>query len=187
MKPDDLIQQRLTEDSLRQLFEQTLSERAQRYLKIKPHGVIPFTPFAPPSSECGLLFRDGHFYGCIALTQAVAEALTRFLCTKNGWKPAKIFETNIDKLHKRGFILHDIKKKFLNLWQNRDDYHHLNPEIETNLKELEKIAFEKILYLKEIEAEMFAFSINDGKLIPKYPKYWSIGQDGIAQVMLRLG
>jgi hypothetical protein len=187
MKTDDPIQQRLTEDAIRQEYEQTLSVRAQRYLKIKPHGIIPFTPFAPPSSECGLLFRDGHFYGCIALTQAVAEALTRFLCTKNGWKPAKVFETNLDKLQKRGFISQDIKMKFLNLWQNRDDYHHLNPEIETNLKELENIAFDKILCLKNIEAEIFAFSIDDGKLIPKYPKYWSIGQDGIAQVMLRLG
>lgn len=187
MKTDDPIQQRLTEDSLRQSFEQTLSERAQRYLKIKPHDIIPFTPFAPPSSECGLLFRDGHFYGCIALTQAVAEAITRFLCTKNCWKPAKVFETNINKLLKRGFISKDIKNKLLNLWQNRDDYHHLNPEIERNLKELEKIAFEKILCLKEIEADIFAFSINDGKLIPKYPKYWTINQDGTTQVMLRLG
>jgi hypothetical protein len=187
MKKDDPIQQRLTEDSIRQEYNQTLSVRAQRFIKIKPHGIIPFTPFAPPSSECGLLFRDGHFYGCIALTQAVGEALTRFLCTRNGWKPAKIFETNIDKLQNRGFISHDIKKKFLYLWQNRDDYHHLNPEIETNLKELETIALNKILCLKEIEAEIFAFSFDDGKLIPKYPKYWSVGQDGIAQVMLRLG
>jgi hypothetical protein len=187
MKTDELIQQRLTEDSLRQSFDQTLSERAQRYLKIKPHGIIPFTPFAPPSSECGLLFRDGHFYGCIALTQAVAEAITRFLCTKNGWKPAKVFETNIDKLQKRGFISNDIKNKFLNLWQNRDNYHHLNPKIGTNLKELESIAFEKILCLKEIEAAIFAFSIKEGKLIPEYPKYWTVSQDGTAQVMLRLG
>jgi len=187
MKTDDAIQQRLTEDSIRQSIEQTLADRAQRYLKIKPHGIIPLTPFAPPSSECGLLFRDGHFYGCIALTQAVAEALARFLCTKNGWEPAKVFETNIDKLQKRGFISNDIKNNFLNLWQNRDDYHHLNPQIETNLKELEKIAVEKILCLKKLEADIFAFSINDGKLIPKCPKYWTVNQDGTAQVMLRLG
>jgi hypothetical protein len=121
------------------------------------------------------------------LTQAVAEALARFLCTKNGWKPAKVFETNIDKLQKREFISQDIKKKFLNLWQNRDDYHHLNPEIETNLKELEKIAFDKIICLKDIESEIFAFSIDEGKLIPKYPKYGSVGNDSIAHVVLRLG
>lgn len=187
METDDSIQQRLTEDYIRQTFEQTLSFRAQRYLKVKPHGVIPFTPFAPASSECALLFRDGHFYGCIALTQAVAEAITKFLCTRNGWKPAKVFETNIDKLEKRGFISQDIKNKFFNLWQNRDDYHHLNPEIETNLKELEKIALEKLLYLKAIEAEIFQFSMNNGKLIPKNPKYWAINQDGTAQVILRLG
>jgi hypothetical protein len=65
MKTDDPIQQRLTEDSIHQGDEQTLSVRAERYLKIKPHGIIPFTPFAPPSSECGLLFRDGHFYGAL--------------------------------------------------------------------------------------------------------------------------
>lgn len=187
MNSDELVQQRLTEESIRQVFEQTLSVRAQRYLKVKPHGIIPFTPFAPASSECGLLFRDGHFYGCIALTQAVAEAIARLLCTSNGWKPHKAFETNIRKLQKRGFISQEIANSFLTLWENRDDYHHLNPTIEIDLNELERISLEKILCLKNIEAEIFQFSIEEGKLIPKNPKYWNIGRDGIAKVTLRLG
>ena len=187
MDGDALIQQKLTEDSLRQRFEQTLSSRATRYLKVKPHGIIPFTPFAAASSECNFLFRDGHFYGCIALTQAVTEAIVRFLCIRNGWKPAKVFETNINKLHKRGFISQEIKSNFFRIWENRDDYHHLNPNIATNLKELEHIAYEKILGLKAIESEIFKFSIIDEKLIPKNRKYWSISQGGTAEVFLRLG
>lgn len=181
------IQQRLTEDSIRQTFEQTLSARAHRYLKVKPHGIIPFTPFAPASSESSLLFRDGHFYGCIALTQAVAEAMTRFLCIRNGWKPDKVFENNITKLQKRGFISQEIKNKLLTIWNNRDDYHHLNPNIEIDLNKLEKIALDKLLCIKEIESDIFKFSFQEGKLIPENPKYWNVNRDGTAEVMLRLG
>lgn len=57
----------MTEDGIKQEFEQTLSSRVERYLKIKPHGIIPFTEFAPVSAECAFLFRDGHFYGAIAV------------------------------------------------------------------------------------------------------------------------
>jgi len=91
MNIQELMQQKFTEDSIEQEFEQTLSSRVQRYLKVKPHGIVPYTKFASVSAECALLFRDGHFYGCIALSQAVAEAIVRFLCQKNGWKPKKEF------------------------------------------------------------------------------------------------
>jgi len=84
MDIQEIIQKKIIEDSLKQELEQTLSSRVQRYLKVKPHGIVPYTQFAPVSAECALLFRDGHFYGCIALSQAVAEAIVRFLCQKNG-------------------------------------------------------------------------------------------------------
>tara|TARA_B100000315_G_C14401590_1_gene506723 strand:+ start:364 stop:645 length:282 start_codon:yes stop_codon:yes gene_type:complete len=76
----ELLQRRLTTDSMKQEFEHTLPERVERYLQIKPHGIIPNAPFAAPSSECSLLFRVGHFYACIALAQAVAEAIVRYMC-----------------------------------------------------------------------------------------------------------
>ncbi len=71
----ELLQQAQTADSMKQEFEQTLLERVKRYLQVKPHGIIPNAPFSVPSSECSLLFRDGHFFACIALVQAVAEAI----------------------------------------------------------------------------------------------------------------
>lgn len=79
MISEEHMQQLQIQESIKQEMKQTLSFRAERYSKVKPHGVIPYTPFAPASAECPLFFRDGHFYGCIALVQAVAEAISRFM------------------------------------------------------------------------------------------------------------
>lgn len=78
----ELVRQKQVEDSIKQEVEQGLADRAVRYLQAKPHAMLPDTHFSAVSAECILLLRDGHFYGCIALTQAVAEALARFLCQK---------------------------------------------------------------------------------------------------------
>ncbi len=186
MNIQETIQKAMTENGIKQEFEQTLSSRVERYLKVKPHGIIPFTEFAPVSAECTFLFRDGHFYGAIALSQAVAEAIAKFLCQKNGWKPKKSFEENVAKLETRQFISKNVKEKFLSLWEKRDDYHHLNPTIETDRQKLEALAYEKVAILKEIESEVFKFSIVDGKLVPENRKYWSVQPNGTVPVFLRL-
>ena len=157
MEQNNLIQQKLVKDSIKQEIEQTLSLRAQRYLKVKPHGIVPYTQFAPVSAECTLLFRDGYYYGCITLAQSLAEAIVRFLCQKNSWKPEKDFENNINKLLNRNFISEKLKNKFLEVWENRDDYHHLNPSIEVQRIKLEEISYEKVLLLKEIELKYSSF------------------------------
>jgi hypothetical protein len=186
MKINNLIQQKLIEDSIKQEIEQTLSLRAQRYLKVKPHGIVPDTQFAPVSAECTLLFRDGHYYGCITLAQSVAEAIVRFLCQKNCWKPKKDFENNINKLLNRNFISEKLKNKFLKIWENRDDYHHLNTNIEVQRTKLEEISYEKVLLLKEIESEIFKFSCKNGKLIPENEKYWELQKNGTIPIFLKL-
>jgi hypothetical protein len=135
---------------------------------------MPNVHFAAPSAECSLLFRDGHYYGCIALTQAVAEALVRFLCTKNSCKPAKDFEKNVEKLSTRTFISDKVKESLVNIWERRPDYHHLDPIIESDRQKLEELAREKTRLLTEVESEIFEFDIVNGALIPKYPKYWNM-------------
>ena len=186
MERNKLIQQKLIEESIKQEIEQTLSLRAQRYLKVKPHEIIPYTQFAPVSAECILLFRDGHYYGCITLAQSVAEAIVRFLCQKNSWKPEKDFEKNINKLLNRNFISEELKNKFLKIWENRDNHHHLNPNIEVQRIKLEEISYEKVLLLKEIESEIFKFSLKNGKLIPENKKYWELHKNGTIPVFLKL-
>lgn len=180
----NLIQQKQTEESIKQEFEQTLPERVARYLQVKPHGIIPNTKFAAASSECSLLFRDGHYYGCISLSQAVAEALVKYVCEKNGWSPEKNYENNVNKLHTRGFISKELKEKLLRIWQKRDEYHHLNWTVATDREKLKNIAEEKAKLIVGIEREIFDFTLStDGKIIPKKPQYWE-GCD--SQVFLRL-
>ena len=186
MDIQETMQRILTEDGIKQDFEQTLPSRMERYLKVKPHGIVPRTEFAPASTECTLLFRDGHFYGCIALSQAVAEALARFLCRRNGWKPKKAFEKNVTRLRTREFISEETKDKLLRIWEERDDYHHLASNVETDRQRLEDIAYERVLLLKAIESDIFKFSIVDGKLVPREKKYWELRQDGTISVFLRL-
>lgn len=172
-------------NELQQEFEFSLDQRIDRYLELKPHGVIPNSHFAAVSAECHLLYRDGHYYGTISLTQAVAEALVKFLCRVNGWKAAKDFEDNLDKLEKRTKITGNLKDKFLEIWQQRNDYHHLNSKVEQDRKKLEQFAKQKLNCLKQIEEELFAYSVSKGKLVPKFPKYWDI-TNGTISVFLRL-
>jgi len=182
----ELYQQALTTESIRQEFEQTLPERVGRYLQVKPHIIIPNAPFAAPSSECSLLYRDGHFYACIALVQAVTEAIVRYICDIDFRKHGKDFEKNIENLYKRNFISDKIRESLLKIWEKRDDYHHLNPNVESDRQTLEKLAKEKACLLVEVESGIFKFSFgNDGSIIPKHPKYWKISSDR-AGVFLRL-
>lgn len=182
----DLYQRALIAESMKQEFEQTMSERVERYLQVKPHGIIPNAPFAAPSSECGLLFRDGHFYACIALVQAVAEAIVRYMCVKDFKSYDKVFEKNVEKLHTRTFIDDKLRESLLKIWDRRHDYHHLNSNIESDRQILENLAKEKTGLLVEIESNVFEFSYtNDGKIIPKYPQYWNI-RDNKMDVFLRL-
>lgn len=182
----ELYQQALATESIRQEFEQTLPERVERYLQVKPHIIIPNAPFAVPSSECSFLYRDGHFYACIALVQAVAEAIVRYICDRDFRKHGKDFKKNVEKLYKGKFISDKMRESLLKIWQKRNDYHHLNSSVESDRRTLEKLAKEKTCLLVEVESEIFKFSLGkDGSIIPEYPKYWKIN-DGKTEVFLRL-
>ena len=182
----ELFQRAQTTNSIKQEFEQTLSERVERYLQVKPHKIIPNAPFVVPSTECSLLFRDGHFYACIALVQAVIEAIVRYICDIDFGKHGKVFEKNVEKLHTRKFIDDKLEKALLKIWEKRDDYHHLNSNVKSDRDTLEKLAKEKACLLVEIESEIFKFSFgNDGSIILKHPKYWKI-RDNQAEVFLRV-
>lgn len=173
------------EEALRSEYLGTLTQRAQRYLDVLPHGIIAHTHFAPVSAECTKLHRDGHYYGSIALCQAVSEALVRYLCDRNGWQPGKDHEKNVHKLVQRGFISSDMRDTLLEIWSKRDDFHHLNEQIPSDRSELEVLSRDKNQALVRIESEIFAFSVNEGRIIAKYPKYWDT-KDNYGEVFLRL-
>lgn len=184
--PDDLVRRAHLADALRQEFDGTLDARIDRYLRASHHPIVANTSFAAASSECVELFRDGHFYGAISLSQAVGEALVRYMCQSHSFRPAGDFEENVRRLHQRSFIDESFREVSSRLWEKRHDYHHLNPSVATELSELEAIALEKIRTLAEMESWVFEYTVHDGKLDPKHPQYWRSMKPGELQVFLRL-
>jgi len=166
------IEQIQIQHDLSQEYQHDIERRAKRYLLVRPHKIIPFTHFAAVSTEVSKLFRDGHFYGAIALTQAVSEALVRFMCERNSFRAAKDYEKNVAALLKRNLITEGLKDKLLDLWNNRHDYHHLKSSIEQDRQKLESLALDKIKLLNEIESKVFAFTFTKGAIVPQQTKYW---------------
>ena len=178
------IQRQQLADSLKQDFIGTLDERISRYQELDFIKVTPNAHFAPISAECIFLYRDGHFLACIALCQAVAEAIVRLMCERSKFSSiSNDYEKNVEGLHKRK-IEPDCNELFEEIWKGRHDYHHLNLNIPIEKSKLQDIAKSKILTLHKIESKVFEFTIIDGAISPKYTKYWDF-KDGFLNVFLR--
>ncbi len=179
------IQRQQLADSLEQDILATLDERISRYQELDFIKITPNAHFASVSAECILLYRDGYFLACIALCQAVAEAIVRLMCKRSKFTSiSNDYEKNVENLRKRK-IEPDCNQLFEEIWIGRDDYHHLNPGISTEKNKLQKIARGKIVTLHKVESVVFEFAIKDGAILPKYPKYWDINKDGLINVFLR--
>ena len=165
--------------------ENDVDERVNRYCLVEPHGIIPNSHFASASSECSVLFRDGHYYGCISLVQGVAEALVRFICEKRFGSSHSNFERNVKNLTKQGHISADDSTALMEVWEQRDTYHHINADIEIGRNRLEELAMHKTQRLIEVERSIFAHGFNEGRIVPNNPDLWDI-QNGRIDVFLRL-
>jgi len=179
------INRKELEENLKQEFLATLDERISRYRELDFIKVTPNAHFASVSAECILLYRDGHFLACVALCQAVAEAIVRLMCERSKFSSiSEDYEKNVGNLQERK-IEPDCSKLFKEIWKGRNDYHHLNPEIPTERSELQDIAKSKIITLHKIESEVFDFAwTKDGAISPRYRKYWDI-KNGLLNVFLR--
>ncbi len=139
-QPDPLAERRSIEESIKNEVLRTLSDRADRFLQVRGTILVPDGPFAAPSIECAEQFRDGHYFGCIALTQAVLEALIRHVWqVKLKKKPNQegSFDKNLEALHKKKFISDEWKTKLEQMWADRHSFHHLRPTVESDQKNLE--------------------------------------------------
>jgi hypothetical protein len=190
MDSESPIDKTETDRLVNELIEESRAyapERVDRYLKARHHGIVAATPFAPASAECIALFRDGHFYGAISLSQAVGEALVRHMCRSNRWRPAEHFEENVRKLRQRDFIDDGVESELLRLWDKRDDYHHLNPTVARDRASLEELALTKIRALGEVERFVFGWTASEtpGAIRLLRPQYWPDRKEGRVSVFLR--
>src|SRR5687767_9937121 len=125
------------EENLRTSFELSLPRQVDRSLRAQVHSIIGNEYFSVASRECYDMFVTGHFYGCITLCQSVAEGLARFIAERSGMRPPGEFEENVATLRKRNLISEDVCKALLAIHgKDRNDFHHLNKEIERDYKKL---------------------------------------------------
>jgi hypothetical protein len=180
------IKRRQLEEDMQAEFSATIHERISRYQELDFIKLTPNTHFAFVSVECINLYRDGYFLACIALCQAVAEAIVRLMCERSKFNSiSQDYEVNIENLRKRS-IEPDCNALFKEIWQDRNSYHHLNPTVPNERNKLRDIAKAKIIALHKIESKVFEFNFtNDGAISPTYPKYWDFNEDGMLNVYLR--
>lgn len=188
-KPTEADERHSVEESIRSEVLRTLSERANRFLQVKGAVLVPDGPFAAPSMECAEQFRDGHYFGCIALTQAVLEAVIRHVWqVKLKKKPNQegSFDKNLAALHKKKVISDEWREKLDQMWAERHSFHHLRPSVESDQRKLEETARNTLLMLNDLEQEFFGFTVQDGMIVPDHPEYWSI-KEGESLVFMRGG
>jgi hypothetical protein len=86
MHKDEVIQavrRAQLRDGLRQIVEQTLDARIDRYMEIDHQGIISNHYFAAASSECIYLYRDGYFIGAVMMSHAINEGIIKFVAERN--------------------------------------------------------------------------------------------------------
>jgi hypothetical protein len=159
-------------DELRAQLEATLDARLSRFREVSGLYVRPNTHFNRVAAECMHLYRDGYFFACISLCQAIAEALSRFLAKGSPGKIRGQHEHRVRRLGQAGRISPAAVEGFRRLQLNRDDYHHFNPEVPEAIEALQREARATYEALAAIFAEVFACSFDDGRLVPTFPEYW---------------
>jgi hypothetical protein len=88
-------------------------------------------------------------------------------------------------LQKQAIITGESLDAALAVFSDRNDYHHLNKEVEQEFEKLEQRAEECLNHLHTIESDVFAYSLGEGKIIVKNQKYWPPGENGLTLVNLR--
>lgn len=175
-------------EQLNRTDEARLVGRAERAARTQVHGIIPDHFFSAASSECRDAFIDGHYYASISLAQAVAEGLCRYLGDFHKVGARKDPPQRVRRLRSQGFISQQVLDAFLRIWGNdRNTFHHVNADIQTDYLEIERRAEECVRALMEIESDVFAYEISeDGKIVPTTPGYWPREDAEHVQVFLRL-
>jgi hypothetical protein len=194
------------------LDQQTLDERAHRYFEIEHQGIIGNHHFAIASSECIQLYQDGHFISAVMASQAVNEGIIKFIADRNqiahhicqpplgikglllrllGLTPqvrarTKSVSKLVEEIRCGGIISSSCTEAMQRIIRSfRNDVHHMNPKVA--IIPFDTLAKRNLQDLASIEKEIFGVDYENGKLLPKQPKYWDIQENGTVPVFLRLG
>jgi len=191
MDPTEIMKRIRVRESIEAHCQRLIDEKIDRYLEIEHQGIIGGHYFAPPSTECIYLYRDGYFIGAVMMSHAINEGIIKFVAEKNGIQKNKTdgtaltIEDLINDLKKKEIISTDCENASMKIWKSyRNDIHHMNSTV-ANI-DFRQLAQKNLKYLSIIEKEIFDFKIDNGAIIPANPRYWDIQKDGTVSVFLRL-
>ena len=173
---------------MRASFEASLPERVRRASSVQLQHFIPAHWFAAAASECAGMYIAGYFYGAISLAQAYVEALSKYLAEHHRVPVRKDTEERFQRLHSGGVISVDALSAALEILSDRNDFHHLNKDVEQDFKNLEARAECCINLIRSLESEVFAYSFTDenpGAAVLAKPDYWPSEGSMLARVHLR--
>lgn len=165
------------EASIKNEVLRTQSDLASRFLQVHGTVRVPDGPFAAPLIECVEQFQDGHYFGCIALSQAVLEAIIGHIWQiKLKKKPNQEsrFDKNLEALHKKKLLSDEWMTKLAQMWADRHAVYYFRPSAESDQQKIEEAARNALKMLKDLDREFFEFSVRDGMVVPAHPEYWSI-------------
>jgi hypothetical protein len=174
-------------ESLRSRLEQTIDDRVDRFLAVHHQQIAADHHFSHALSESVELYRDGYFLSCVLATQAVNEAIVRFIAERNAVTRLD-GEENADlmlRLSANGIVSRDTADAAGRISRSfRNDVHHIDPKV--GGLNFEQLAMRNVLALAVIECEIFAFDFGaSGSLVPKQPRYWDIQADQSVPVYVR--
>ena len=168
-----------------------VEEKIDRYLEIEHQGIIGGHYFAPASSECIYLYRDGYFIGAVMMSHAINEGIIKFVAERNTVnrqkedRSTKTIEELINELKDKDIISKNCTEASIKIWKSfRADIHHMNQTV--SKIDFPEIAQQNLKCLSTIEREIFGHGINNGAITPHQPKYWDINKDGTMTAFLRL-
>lgn len=191
MDPKETMKRIRVKENIEAHYQSFIDEKIDRYLEIEHQGIIGGHYFAPASSECIYLYRDGYFIGAVMMSHAINEGIIKFVAERNGIKKNKTdgtaltIEELINELTQKKIISTDCGNASMKIWKSyRNDIHHMNPTVAKI--DFRKLAQQNLKHLSIIEKEIFNFKTKNGAIIPTNPKYWDIQKDGTASVFLRL-
>lgn len=191
MNGSEEIKRLVVKESIESQCMSSIEEKINRYLEIEHQGIIGGHYFAPASSECLYLYRDGYFIGAVMMSHAINEGIIKFVAERNGIERQKADGTTktiaelIDEFREKGTISNACADASMGIWKSfRADIHHMNPTVASI--DFQKLAQRNLKHLSAIEREIFDFKVNNGAIVPSQPKYWDIKADGTTTVFLRL-
>ncbi len=173
----------ILENHLRQKFEAELPARIQRIEELNYQPVIGGHYFAPASSQCLELYRDGYMLGCIMCSQALLEAMLKFVAQQNSMEYKKDVRDLIQDILAKNILSSNTVAAAKSAWSHRNDFHHLNQGL-AGIDLMNK-AKECVEATCAVEDEIFEAVFSNGALVPKKPIYWDIKPDGTVPVFLR--